>query len=386
MVSTFLLISLLINYYSINWAELKNPLNRSLLFFFILIIPSYFYSTDPLLSIIKSYQLIAFLIVFYSLSIGINTQKKIINTLLFFIGIVSLDSVTVIIRGIITKERVFGYSGVFYVDFVGICLILTFILFFYSSGFKKKIFGVLICMQILGIILTQTRNAWISFSLSFLLLLIYLVLKGNKIKLKRSSIILFAFVSIFAFTSIFLVSNFISGGAERRLESVATTTILTDSPTSVNENSLLSRVFIWHTAYLAFRAHPVFGIGAYSFPFSSQYYYKIPKPFYKMFVQNLPPHLGYLEILTETGIVGFIGFITFLTSVLSFAYSGIKNSITREDYLISMMLFFSMVYITISLAMTDAWFWGQQLMLWSMLLGLCFSNYKILKSRKVLNG
>lgn len=385
-VSIFLFISSLINYYSINSVEFKNPLNIPLLIFFISIIPSYFYSINPLMSIIKSYHFIAFLVVFFSISIGINSQKKIISTIIFYLAIVSLDSVYVIIRGLISGDRVYGFSGVFYVDFVGVALILTSILFLYSTGFRKKIFSVMICLQALGIILTQTRNAWISFLLSFLLLLIFMIIIGDKIKLKRITIIKFALISIFAFTSIFLISSFISGGAQRRINAVAAKTVLTDDPTSVEGNSLLSRVFIWHTAYLAFRSHPIFGIGIYSFPFSSENYYKIPKDYYKMYVQNLTPHLGYLAILTEAGIVGFIGLIIFLVSMLFFAYSVIKKSITKEDYLISILLFFSLVYVTISLSMTDAWLWGQQLMLWGLLLGLCFSNYKILKSRKLSNG
>jgi O-antigen ligase len=384
--SIFLLISLLIHFYSLNPEELKSPLNKSMLIFFICVIPSYFYSINPLLSIIKCYQFLAFLVVLYSISIGINFQKKIVTTIMFYLAIVSLDSILVIVRGLITKDRVFGFSGVYYVDFVGVGLILSLILFLYSSGWRRFIFIILICLQSLGIILTETRNAWISVLLSLVFMLIFMIIKGDKLKIKRSSVIKFTLITIFAFTSIFLVSSLISGGVQRRINAVASKTVLTDDPSSVEGNSLLSRVFIWHTAYLAFRSHPVFGIGIYSFPFSSSNYYKIPKAYFKMYVENLPPHLGYLAILTETGIVGFIGFIIFLSSMLSFAYSSIKNSITKEDFLISILLFFALIYVTISLAMTDAWLWGQQLMLWGLLLGLCFSNSKILKARKLANG
>ena len=74
-------------------------------------------------------------------------------------------------------------------------------------------------------------------------------------------------------------------------------------------------MFIWHTAINTFSRKPLIGIGLYSFKYTSKEYYTIPKPFFKQYVENRTPHVAYLEVLVESGIIGFLGFLIFLFSV-----------------------------------------------------------------------
>jgi O-antigen ligase len=147
---------------------------------------------------------------------------------------------------------------------------------------------------------------------------------------------------------------------------------------SIVSNSLISRLLIWHTALNAFFHHPIVGIGAYSFCFDSQHYRTIPLFLYKDFVKDLSPHITYLAVLTETGIVGVIGFLFFLLSTLKMGYTSIKRSKTVTDKYFSFGIFIVQIYIAFTMSISDAWLWGQCGMLWSIVLGISVANYKII--------
>jgi O-antigen ligase len=142
-------------------------------------------------------------------------------------------------------------------------------------------------------------------------------------------------------------------------------------------NSIVSRFLIWHTALNAFFRHPIIGIGAYSFRFDSQFYRTIPLVLYKIWVKDMSPHVTYLAVLTETGIVGFVGFAIFLVSTLRMGFKAVIHSKTDIQRYFSLGIFIVQVYVSFSMAVTDAWLWGQCGMLWSFVLGISVANYKM---------
>jgi O-antigen ligase len=143
-------------------------------------------------------------------------------------------------------------------------------------------------------------------------------------------------------------------------------------------NTLVSRLLIWHTAIKAFLYHPIIGIGAYCFRFDSKYYCAIPKIFYKAFVQDLGPHITYLAVLTETGIIGFLGFVLFLLSTIRMALKSVAMADTENQKYFSLGMLILQIYILFSMCMTDAWLWGQCGMLWGIILGVSWANYQII--------
>ena len=151
-------------------------------------------------------------------------------------------------------------------------------------------------------------------------------------------------------------------------------------------NSIVSRFLIWHTALKAFFKHPIVGIGAYSFCFDSQFYRTIPLVLYKIWVKGMSPHITYLAVLTETGIVGFIGFAIFLVSTLRMGLKSVTHSITNGQKYFSLGIFIIQIYVFFSMAVTDAWLWGQCGMLWSMILGISLANYNIIMRSNTLFG
>ena len=151
---------------------------------------------------------------------------------------------------------------------------------------------------------------------------------------------------------------------------VKTVELSDDNTESVGENSFVSRLMIWHTAISAYAEHPYIGIGAYSFRHSSQLYYKIPKEFYKEFVKKKTPHVTYLQVLTETGIIGFIGFMIFIYAVIRYSLKTLKVGTSLQATQVKLMIIWSLVYIIFSMMMTESWLYGQYIIWLGILLGM----------------
>jgi O-antigen ligase len=156
--------------------------------------------------------------------------------------------------------------------------------------------------------------------------------------------------------------------------------VVENSTVGIN-SSIVTRALIWLTALNAFIAHPIIGIGAFSFPFSSHLYCTIPQILFKLYVEGLSTHITFLSTLTETGIIGATGFLIFMLSSLKISFRAIKFEQSIDERIVSTIIAFLQLYIFISMFMTDAWLWGQCGMLWGFILGLSVANYKILANR-----
>jgi O-antigen ligase len=94
------------------------------------------------------------------------------------------------------------------------------------------------------------------------------------------------------------------------------------------------------------------------------------------YVKGKTPHVTFIAVAVETGLIGLFAFLFFLIASLKFSYDSIKHSRSFEDTSFSLLLFGPLIYITISMLMTDAWLWGQGMILWGILLGFNLWNRK----------
>ncbi|MBK7105835.1 MAG: O-antigen ligase family protein [Ignavibacteriae bacterium] len=329
------------------------------------------------MSLFKANNLIAMILVMTSIPIVLKRRTDLYFILYIYLLLTAIDSIYVIVNGIITGGRVFGFSGVFYVDLSGIGALISIILFIYERHMKKIIFGLLMILITTGLIFTQTRNAWLSTGLSLFIIILLLLIKSVKFYVKKSKIIKILTVIIVTIIGIYFISSQASAGIEDRISSEESSQVITDDPGSVS-SSYVSRLFIWHTAYNAFAQHPFIGIGFYSFSFSSHLYYTIPKSFYKTFVMERTPHVTWIAVLTETGIVGLIGFIFLVFTIIKIGIKELNLVSKPDDAKITVVIIGIQLYILISMFMTDAWLWGQQVVLWGITLGMSVSNYNLL--------
>jgi O-antigen ligase len=371
--SSVVLISALLNLKGDLQAEVKNPLWKPLFFYFLATMPSFINSRSFILSLRDYSNLISLFIIFFVTLLGFYDTGRMKKVFYFFITAVFLHSIYVIILGLLTGRRAFGILGVYFIDYAGLASLVSFILMIYSKGIKKILFVVSFIFVTLGLILTQTRNAWISTAFAIGTLIIFLIKNHAKLFIKRKYLIIIS-VTLIVLTMLAVLGTGLSVG--QRLDVSKQTVTLTNDPESVGMNSFVSRLLIWHTAVYAFLEHPIIGIGAYSFKHTSQFFYVIPKGFYKLFVEGRTPHITYLQVLTETGILGFIFFMIFIGSIIKFLYKTLKLDLSFEDNIVKLMTIWSLIYIVFSMMMTESWIYGPYIVWLGMLLGFMVNIYK----------
>jgi O-antigen ligase len=297
-----------------------------------------------------------------------------------FVFLSLLNSFFLIAEAVITKDRAFGLAGVMFVDYVGIAIVIVFIWFLMIKTENKFFLLPILIVLILASLFTQTRNSWISIFVLVFLITTFFYFSSKKYGLSRRfllTIMLLIILSIVGiYASLKIITPSVSERAEQFTESNNNNEILNQKGQVTS--SLVSRLFIWHTAYNAFSQNPITGIGIYAFPYVSWKYYTIPKLLFDNYVVGRTPHIAYLAIATETGVIGLIGYLIFVFSTIKFSYQSIKISKSYLENLLSISLFFCIIYITVSMLMTDAWLWNQGIVLWGIILGLGMANRKIL--------
>lgn len=375
-------ISVTINFKSVARNNFKNSLFIPLLLFFSMSIISLVNTTELLSSLLEMFNLLSLIFIFYATIVAfkdINRMKKVFLAFIFFVFIHSLY---VDYLGITTGKRIFGLLYVYYIDYAGLGAIASFILFLYSKGLKKILPGIAFIVIMLGLIITQTRNAWLSFAVAIISLLVFLIYKSDKLFLKKYAVLSILAGTILVMIVVVLNSSGTNNNFGERLDIKSQTVELNeDDPYSVENNSFVTRIFIWHTAIMAFSEHPIIGIGSYSFMYTSQKFYKIPKGFYKLYVKGLKPHITYLQVLTETGVIGFISYIVLIISIIKLIVKTLRlQHKSAEDVVLTLMISWSLVYIVFSMLMTDAWSYGPYICWLGVLLGFLVNNYKRLLS------
>ena len=382
-----LLLSFLISHRNINSEVLKTPLTLPIFIYYISIIPSLFNSSNLLLSSFLMFNLHAIVILVFVIGYSMLDYKKINNIIMMFISLVAIDSIIIIVLALIKGGRLFGISGVVFVDYGAISIIPLLLYVVFSKKYYSKFFIIVALLVLAGLIFSQTRNTFISLILNALTIVIFLFFKSEKFNISKSKLVgTFLAAIIFTFSLILILTVTNPKVFERFTELEKSSTLNVKTEADFTGNSLLSRILIWDTAWNAFKEHPIIGIGAYSFPFESVKYYTISKNLFDEFVKGLSPHVTFFANLSETGILGFVGFIILLTSSLSIALKSVKLANTEDQKFYSLIIFSFQSYIFFSMFLTDAWLWGQCGMLWGIIMGISIANYKIItKSNSALN-
>jgi len=330
----------------------------------------------------------AIVILVFVISYTMMDYKKINNIIMMFISLVAIDSIVIVMLELIQGGRLFGISGVVFVDYGAISIIPLLLYVVFSKKYYSKFYIFVALLVLAGLIFSQTRNSFISLILTALTILIFLFFKSDKFNISRSKLVgTFLAAIVFTFSLILILTVTNPKVFERFTELEKSSTLNVKTEADFTGNSLLSRILIWDTAWNAFKEHPVIGIGAYSFPFESGKYYTISKNLFDEFVKGLSPHVTFFANLSETGILGFVGFIILLTSSLSIALKSVKLANSEDQKFYSLIIFSLQIYIFFSMFLTDAWLWGQCGMLWGIVMGVSIANYKIITNTdSVLNG
>ena len=375
--SLFLILSFLLAY-KFTLKDLDNELNKYFLLFVICCLPSFINYDNPI-TYLSVLRLLVFILVYLVISLSSTNLEKINKIFNIFIIMSVLNGLTVIYYALLTEKRVYGFAGIMYVDYVGIGLTLCLIKILYSDKYKILwIFAFII--QLMALIFTQTRNAWITSGLLLLSLIFQFIFFNKNVKIASIKKLFISFAILVIVVFVAYQAGRFNPTTYERLSAL--------KPASDNElriNTFVTRVFIWNTAWNAFKSNPIIGVGLYNFKFVSKHYNTIDPVLYKLFVEKVSPHETFLEILCETGIIGFIGFSFFLFAWLRMARNNLKICSTERERYIALMIFWSSIFILFSMVMTDIWLQGHGLMLWGIIVGLTIAFKRLLKKNLRIN-
>ena len=336
-------------------------------------------SIDKARSISMAAHLVSFLttiVVVFLLASSHRIMKRII---IAFITLNCANSLAILIMAMQTSSRVFGFAGIWFVDFAGLGIIMATTCFFSSSGWKKVGWLAACGLQAAGLFATQTRNPIMVLGFVGITVVITLLSKCRRLKFARKTILSTAIMTGMIAVLLLGFALISSGHFKERFSKTTLSAKGIRSAGDVGGNSLITRVLIWDTAINAFKAHPFIGIGIYSFPVASKKYYTFHDVLYTLFVKGFSPHLAYLTALCETGILGFAAFIAMMLSLFRVGLRNLDYSHSIDEKRYSIMIFALVSYVMFSCAVTDAWFYSHAIVLFGIVAGLAASQHRLLQ-------
>lgn len=372
-----LAVSFLLKHRDLLWKDFANPMSVPILIYGICILPSFLNNTHPYLSLFKLLNVAGFVIVMYAFVAGVRDRRTLMFLAVVYLGMVFLNSVDVIRLFLSGKDRPFGFAGVMFVDYSALAVCIAAALGMTSRGTLRIFFLILATIVAVALILTGTRNTWVSSAVTLSLLASYVAIRPEIVGLSRKRVLVLSIVGFLAIGGSAAYVVLRTPTIEKRATQLSGEKgVLIDQSGKV-ENSFVSRLLIWDTALNAFRAHPIVGIGVYAFPYSSHQYYRIPKLLYRLYVEGLSPHQTQLAVLVETGIIGAIGYFIFILTALRTGFGVLKRASGEEEMKYALVTFTALVYCTVSMLFTDAWLWGQGIILLGLVVGLMLANRKM---------
>jgi O-antigen ligase len=327
-------------------------------------------STTPLANLYLLYNYAAMILLIAIVVASVKSESLVRRLLVVFLLLTGLNSLQVVIQGVLVHKRVFGFGGIMFVDYVGMSVVVATVLAVFHSGMKRYAFIGLTILFAGALITTQTRTSWISTAVTSALFMSYLIIKAPMFHFRRTRLIVTAFSSVILVIGSYALMNAMNPSIGLRATETTDT-----STNAINEggrttSSLVTRVLVWHTAYQAFQSHPIIGVGAYGFPMVSSQYYTIPKILYDAYVKDLTPHQTYVAVLAETGMVGLLGFGVLLVALVAVVSRLLSRYDGKARDKLRLAVVWSFCYCLVSMWTTDAWLYGRGIVLLSVLIGL----------------
>jgi O-antigen ligase len=333
------------------------PLLKSVCFFLVAIGMSLIDTKLLGLATVHYFRYVFLFVTFYTLHHAFLHDIRIrtaFNWYMFFSVLAALSMIFDIIRR--AGVRTFGIAGTLFNDMlVGANIMAVGYLLMDKDRFWTRIS--LAGFLFLSLVLTQTRGAWLSFSLTSVFMLIMIAQKEKNfftvfVARRLFPILIIAIIIVgIGFTFIPEVQF----SAQQRVSEA----VPGKSPDQGGITSFMTRLFIWHTAIRTFEANPINGIGVDMFNFLSGEYYTIHPLLWDYYVRELDPHLILLQFLCETGIIGFTGLLVLYFNMFRLALRNYRNAQNPEDSTESLIILCSLFFVLVSSCYAGSWSYGQ---------------------------
>lgn len=375
--SLFALVAFVLHNPELPWRRFANPLTIPLVVYGICIIPSFTNALQPMESLLRLFNVAGFLIAFYVCVAGMNSRERIRRAAAVFLACVVANALHVLVQGFMDQARPFGFAGIMFVDYAGLGISVATALAILSRGGVRIMHSLVAATLAVALVITQTRSIWLATAITLVLVGLSMLMFPWAWNMSRK----YAFATVAAGALALLGAGAATLSLSQRTEERALEVTQLDANAVTDEgvvrNSLVSRALIWDTALNAFRAHPFVGIGVYGFPYSSAHYAKMPRILYTRYVKVMSPHQSHLAVLSETGIIGTLGFLGFLFAAFRTAVRAVRSAPGDRGRRFAVVATVALVYCMISMFFTDAWLWGQGIVLFGIVTGIVAANAKV---------
>ena len=201
-------------------------------------------------------------------------------------------------------------------------LFLILLKFFQKDIQKRKILKTFFILSILGIILSGSRGAWLSIIFP-LMILFYLFFKQIEPFLSRRVFVpLILFFLLFAI-SVFYPPVFYKFQSWQSGQDISSDSLIffkrARSISDIDEVSNKGRIEIWRQTIFSIARHPILGIGIGNYPLALDQNISAAK-------RGSSAHNLYLDIATETGILGILAFLAILYFILKKSWMIFRKS------------------------------------------------------------
>ncbi|MBK7256563.1 MAG: O-antigen ligase family protein [Ignavibacteriae bacterium] len=359
------------------WRSLRTPLTVPIVVYGLAVLPSLLNAGNPLRCIAFTYNVVAFLIALhvpYLLATSMPVVRRFTG---IYLGMAVVNGIQLILMSLSTGRREYGFSGLMYGDYAGIAVNTAAVALMVSRGRSRMILGAVAAVVGVALIMTQTRNAWISAFVTLSFAVAYLIRSPELAGISRRHMIRYAGIGALALVLLVAGALALNPDLQGRAASIAESESVESGETLIVRNSLISRMMIWDAALNAFLAHPWAGVGVYGFAMASRQYSHLPAALYDFYVRDMSPHVAVFAVLSETGLLGFAGFLFFVGSLLRVALRSVRTARDLEGRRAAFIGLVAVVYIMVSMFFTDAWLWGQGIVLLGLIAGMVLAIHRM---------
>jgi O-antigen ligase len=127
---------------------------------------------------------------------------------------------------------------------------------------------------------------------------------------------------------------------------------------SAESRSLSWRLYLWEKALIAFREHPIFGVGPDGYKRLEQVYSSLRFTPASYLLRSLTAHNLFLYFLAETGLVGAIGIVALMFNQFRLALMGRSHPYEKLAG-IRLVLYAWAIVFSLSTLVEAGWMWGQ---------------------------
>jgi O-antigen ligase len=362
------------------WKDLAHPLTVPIAVYGLCALPSFVNAVNPAMSAAKLFNVVAFLVVLYCTGAGLHSRDQIRRIVAAFLFLALVNGLDVIVGAVATGKRLYGFAGLMYVDYAGLAVSVTATMTLFAHGIRR-ILLLLLSLAITGaLILTQTRSTWLATIATLFFLGGYLVLNPDVVGATRKRLVVLLVAGSLGIVVTIVGVVAVNPKIEQRVSNLEEGGSVELDPNYGQKNSLITRMLIWDTALRTFSEHPIIGIGVYGFSYASRQYARMPWFLYEKYVSGMSPHQTHFAALVETGILGYLGLLVFLVSIVRYpirVLRQVRGDRARHFALVGAV---AVVYCVSSMFFTDAWLWGQGIVLLGLVLGLVTANARLDRS------